>query len=419
MITAQKINSYIEFTRTENGLSKQVRYDFRDKSFYRVLPNELRKVKSAQEFFRGVRANSVIQGFENPHYGKFLSKINDGESRCSNVATLLDRIEEYAHLEQYIVLGIDFSIYNAFKKPLSNLPKEIIKFFQEIRTQINGRNFETIYSQSPEVVLNIITHVRKKYYLDLEVYRWAYNMIMDTYNMRKFVQLIGDNNKEFFYGTIYDYRTSQYIPQSVGLGFGCEYKALIDYLVRADRAEALAFSFALGQYHDYRDMLRKMNRNEQDVQDLEAEIGEIIYVDREGNSIEKYPKYLQMRHDIVARNFRTWKTAYNEEIFAENVNQDLAYEWGKYEILLPKSTQCLKDEGVNNDHCVATYIDKVINGETQIVFLRLREKSDISLVTVEIRDNRIVQAKGYKNRQPNVEEKSWLGTFAKSKGITY
>jgi hypothetical protein len=68
---------------------------------------------------------------------------------------------------------------------------------------------------------------------------------------------------------------------------------------------------------------------------------------------------------------------------------------------------------------VATYIDKVINGETQIVFLRLREKSDVSLVTVEIRDNRIVQAKGYKNRQPNAEEKSWLGTFAKSKGITY
>jgi hypothetical protein len=58
-----------------------------------------------------------------------------------------------------------------------------------------------------------------------------------------------------------------------------------------------------------------------------------------------------------------------------------------------------------------------LNNETYIAFLRVKEKIDESLVTLEIKDNKIVQAKGSYNRGLSDEEKVFVEVFCKEKSL--
>ena len=53
---------------------------------------------------------------------------------------------------------------------------------------------------------------------------------------------------------------------------------------------------------------------------------------------------------------------------------------------------------------MASYIDRVIDGVCDIVFLRDRYNPDKSIVTVEVRDNKVVQARRAYNADPSEEE---------------
>lgn len=74
---------------------------------------------------------------------------------------------------------------------------------------------------------------------------------------------------------------------------------------------------------------------------------------------------------------------------------------GIYTAIVPENAAQIKEEGKVLQHCVGTYVDRVIKGETAIVFIRKRDEIDVPLCTVEITKKTLVQARGYKN---NVEE---------------
>ena len=62
-------------------------------------------------------------------------------------------------------------------------------------------------------------------------------------------------------------------------------------------------------------------------------------------------------------------------------------------------------------NCVSSYIDKVINGECHILFLRKKDSPDKSLVTIEVRNNQIVQARRKFNDPVNEEEQKVIDAF--------
>lgn len=64
----------------------------------------------------------------------------------------------------------------------------------------------------------------------------------------------------------------------------------------------------------------------------------------------------------------------------------------KYVFIYPDCVQDVKDEAVSMNNCVASYIDSIIRGECHIMFLRLKDSPKESLVTIEVRNNKIVQA---------------------------
>jgi len=140
-----------------------------------------------------------------------------------------------------------------------------------------------------------------------------------------------------------------------------------------------------------------------------------------GKVKEKYPKYLRTEHDIIALKVSIYEK-YKKELMLLNVVENFKhyeYKDKKYCIILPESSIDVVDEGISLSSCVSSYVDKVVKNETLIVFLRSIDEQDKSLVTVEVQNGSIVQAKGYANRPMTEEEEKFLMKWAKVKELHY
>ena len=130
-----------------------------------------------------------------------------------------------------------------------------------------------------------------------------------------------------------------------------------------------------------------------------------------------YSSYLKQTHDITSRNYQIKVESEKEEIFSGRYKDFKPYKTDEYIVIAPKETKDLQEEGSRLNHCVASYIKRVIDGQCLIYFLRKQDKQEESLITLEVKDNAIVQVKGSHNRRPSDEERKALEQFAKDRKL--
>ena len=130
----------------------------------------------------------------------------------------------------------------------------------------------------------------------------------------------------------------------------------------------------------------------------------------------RYPKYFLSEKAIVSRNYRRNQKKFDEDAF-EAVRKP---EWEKefkvsdeetYHILYPKTTQEVKDEGAALNHCVAGYVKNIIGGSSHILFLR--KDPEKPQITMEVRNGKVVQARGRCNRALDAVESGVRDKFQK------
>lgn len=148
-----------------------------------------------------------------------------------------------------------------------------------------------------------------------------------------------------------------------------------------------------------------------------------------GIEYEKYPKSLKKDHDIAQMNYNVKKDVIKAEKFIKKVESEdyysLAYTPRKekdkdkepYVIVVPKESSDLIKEGDSLSHCVASYVDDVINGKCKILFMRLASNPDQSFITIEVRDGNIRQARGSCNRNLTNEEWVFVRKWAERKEL--
>lgn len=128
-----------------------------------------------------------------------------------------------------------------------------------------------------------------------------------------------------------------------------------------------------------------------------------------------YSSYLKQTHDITSRNYEVKLTEEQAEMF-ENAYKDFksfVTEDKTYSIVRPKNADDVKHEGSALNHCVASYISKVLKRNCLIVFLRKTKATDKPLVTIEIENKAIVQARGASNRSITEDEYKAICEYAK------
>lgn len=93
----------------------------------------------------------------------------------------------------------------------------------------------------------------------------------------------------------------------------------------------------------------------------------------------------------------------------------LAYADKRYTIVVPESPQDLTQEGEAMHNCVGSYINRVANGTSIVLFLRETKHPDRSFCTVELEPKtyEIVQCRSYGNACPDKSVSDWMERYVK------
>ena len=140
-------------------------------------------------------------------------------------------------------------------------------------------------------------------------------------------------------------------------------------------------SFDVNMYIDYLRFIK----------DLELDIKNKKYL---------FPKDLKEEHDKYEKQVSLHKSQIlRRKIKERYVNlKDNTFKTKKYIIFPAKSVKELEDESKQQNNCVRTYAERYANGECDIYFMRENNNIKSSLVTVEVKKNKVVQSKTKYNK---------------------
>ena len=119
---------------------------------------------------------------------------------------------------------------------------------------------------------------------------------------------------------------------------------------------------------------------------------------------------IQDKNIIYPKNFDNTFYAISE-IYYSQIDEDIKrignlldinkYEDDKYIIYPPKLAINMIDEANQQSNCLLTYITSYSKGESQIYFMRKKDEIDKSLVTIEVENNKVIQALTRYNEEPS------------------
>lgn len=111
-------------------------------------------------------------------------------------------------------------------------------------------------------------------------------------------------------------------------------------------------------------------------------------------------------HDAALAVYNLKKEVLKRESFEKHCKKwdKFTYSNEIYSVISPKTPGDIAKEGLELHHCVRSYIDKVVIGDTNILFIRKTEDLDKPFFTVEISNSGIIeQVHGFGNRNVNTE----------------
>ena len=186
-----------------------------------------------------------------------------------------------------------------------------------------------------------------------------------------------------------------------------------------DDESRVKFYYTLKKYYDYV-FVQVVNQGYTELRTFTTELRDYIRMCRtEGIKPTLYSDYLRQTHDVTSRNHKVYVDEHQEDIFknAYDGYPDKEKVNDQFYIIKPQKSDDLKHEGDNLNHCVGSYIKRVIDGTCLIFFLR--KNPEESLVTLEVKDGRIVQVHGAHNRAPLTEEIEALSKWAEKHKLSY
>ena len=145
------------------------------------------------------------------------------------------------------------------------------------------------------------------------------------------------------------------------------------------------------EYRDYLEMAEKLKLNLKDKSIL-------------------YPKSINSAHDKVLTQYKEFKNKAINNAIKKRYQKLKKYIYNdKNFIIIPaKDYNSLIDESNQQNNCVRTYAEYIANGDSDIYFMRYKKSQDKSLVTVEVRNKKIVQKRTKNNGETTNTQNQFL-----------
>ncbi len=121
----------------------------------------------------------------------------------------------------------------------------------------------------------------------------------------------------------------------------------------------------------------------------------------------------------MVRQYRTGKSGIDQWFLWRSRRSAYGYRGRDFLVRMPKSAFEVCLESIAQSNCIMEYIEAHAGGETTILFLRRTNAPDRSFVSMEVKDNRIVQVYGRFNQLPDREVYAFLEEYARKEWLLY
>lgn len=343
-----KENQFLVFKLDDGRI---VKYDFAKR---RAIGFSGKYVENIKSQLKGYTIKDVINGCDDSGYAEFLSFVRR-HSHCENIGTLLEKARYYSGYEQIFSAGIR-KVALSLNYSIDQIPKFLIKVCRDQNILLTNNLIEVCKAIPNESNL-------------------AFNLNYESLSSKDVSEIL---IRQIFI----DHQYTFVIPHLIRK-YSYDMKPLMLYLDRLKTYEALDFEFGspLRDFFDYVSMMAEISPK-----------------------FDKYPRNFLTTHVIAARNYNRLKQEFAEDEFKNRIDTSLEGQYGEYVFIYPKSTEEIKNEAAQQNNCVASYIERVIDGSCHILFLRKAAEPEKSLVTIEVVNNKIVQARQKFNNPVNEEE---------------
>lgn len=320
-----------------------------------------RPVKSINTQLRGYTIFSIIQSIEEQPYREFLSYIDRHYGNCiTNFGSLLTIAARHKEAEQFYTAGVKLA--GKFRHNISEVPKGLIKLCREYDICLDYDLYNN-YINDPDRIHNILN-----LNLNFTDSKSILNYYIRHYNIREKVNTLLDEYN-YSFKNLFQYIDDLYTYEAITNSFGWVIQELYDYVRQASK---------ISKHYD------------------------------------KYPQHFLSTLPIIRRNYDRLKQFYDEEEF-KSIHSKSAPLYEKkikeYSFIYPEKIQDIKDEAVQQSNCVASYISSVLSHQCHIMFMRETKHPEQSLITLEIKNNKIVQARGRYNRMPTETEREVINSW--------
>ena len=140
-----------------------------------------------------------------------------------------------------------------------------------------------------------------------------------------------------------------------------------------------------------------------------------------GKIKDKYPDNLKSHHDRlsvkegIVKNLQEIKNI--RKIGEDNANLECKINGNAF--IVPKTTEEMVDEAIQQNNCLRSYIPRMAEGGCIIVFMRKAKEPEKSWITIELSPTlEVVQIKGRNNKEASPEALLTINKWAKQKGLT-
>ena len=414
---------YITLQKESEKDKRYYRYDLANGSFERI-----NFYKTVDTKINAVDVRNITSWFkdcqivtDDPKFARlYYYARSEYRNRYSSPVRFIEAFatKRVAYLEQWLALGVRFdhveemfekrrASYKSYSKVRyapKDFNKELLDFVIDKSNKsekgISYRELNELYEQYNNGEYHILQQVKEVVDRHPEYYR--------LFNIQRNVW---DTD---FYDFLEDkvFLSSRDKMLKTIIKYNLDIESFLSYLYYLSNVEGLTVEELLADYPDY----------------LERE-----YYLKAGtmSKMEKYPKLFLSTSWKQEKEFRSLKRLQrledvhniqddrHDDDFNNNINDNkhLEYKKGKYLIRMPLGAHDIKDEAAQMHHCVASYIERIEAGQTIVMFMREKKQPEQSLVTVEVHDNKVVQARGNRNRDPTLQQIIWLQKWAEKKKL--
>ena len=128
------------------------------------------------------------------------------------------------------------------------------------------------------------------------------------------------------------------------------------------------------------------------------------------NNRYAFPKNLKEEHDKLEKQYEIQSKVLVQKAIKRRGKELSRYKYknNKFIILPAPNLKALQDESKQQNNCVRTYAEKYADGTCDIYFMRDIQNPKKSLVTVEVKNNKVVQSRIKNNNDPNEKQLKFL-----------